>query len=540
MTPKREGTDLNFHERDATAKLKPVFHSPSQARRLLDRPADTLDGFLDTVDRATKALTDPATESFHLWHLMPPPSYEYAWGLGLLSDEAYKLPFVIRRNGMVVIQLEERSRAEIRFAGKAFQVKRNPNGLYHVDCEGKSSRCDSDFLYLTIRNWKESLWYSVNGEVIHHCSDFEFDPSVVASCISGKTSVVSAQTLDGTGHFLQFPGAYPGDERVVQISKERNPFRFDWGLRSCALLNMLIAIAVSRDLHSAAVISKDTHVDVVRARLTNLPAVDEALQFLLSQILKWPFWRPAAGDYPESGAWDRNSFTNGTLPAIVGLLARLTNREADVDLIDRFHDRGSAFLNSANRGSFLSFAARDQDHWVRRSANHGLIMLSAYMIGAHLLNQTHRDDVGQIDRTFGLAIHRLLEDGSFCEGVAYEFFALSFLLPYMHLFGDAHAYDDQRSIRTLKSLLGKSYDWVSLNHDSSGTVFGNFGDNFTNKIRKISLFSYFQSCSDSELEIPASYAGWSDELFSFAPVPRFGGAVSHRLVSRLYPVNQTF
>lgn len=540
MTAIREGMDLSCLEPGAAATIKPVFHSPSEARRLLGRPTKTLNGFLDFVARAVQSLTDPTAKQFHIGHLMPPPSYEYAWGLQLLPNDEYMLPLTMRRDGMLVLHVEARSKAEIRFGGKIVLVKRNANGRYVVDYGGAALRQDGAYLYLTMRHWRGRLWYAVNGEPLCDSDTLDFDPSVVVLCTRGKAFIVSAQTLDGNGRFLQFSSPYPGDERIVRVSAERNPFRFEWGLRSCTLLNMLIAIAVARDLQSALVGSHDVHLDGIRSRLRSLPAVDEALQVLLDQLLKWPFWRPAAGDYPESGAWDRNSFTNGTLPAIVAVLARLTNREADPEVLDRFHDRGTAFLNSAARSSFIAFAARNHDHWVRRSANHGLIMLSAYMVGAHLLNQTHRDDVRQIDRTFGIAIHRLLEDGSFCEGVAYEFFALSYLLPYIHLFGDTHAYDDDRSIGTLIPLLGKSYDWVSLNHDCNGAVFGNFGDNFTDKIRRISLYSYFQSCSDSRLEIPDRYAEWSDELFSFAPVPRFERSLGRRVESRFYPVNQTY
>lgn len=522
------------------ATIKPIFHSPSQARKLLRRPQAALNRFADYVERAAKLLTDPNGAPFHLWHLMPPPSYEYAWGLQLPPEDNYTLPFAIKRNGMLVLQLEPRSRAEIRFGGKTFQIRRTPKDRYVIDYEGQASRQDGAFLYLTLRLWNGQLWYSASGHLLCAADPVDFDPSVVVSCKAGSVFIVSAQSLDGTGHFLQFPGAYPDDERIVQVSDERNPFRFDWGLRSCTLLNMLIGIAVARDLLSVADTPLDDELQNLCRRLAVSSDLDDTLRFLLSHILKWPHWRPAAGDYPESAAWDRNSFTNGTLPAIVALLARLTRREADEELIERFHDRGTAFLNSSTRGGFLTFRARDQDHWVRRSANHGLIMLSAYLIGARLLNQMHRSDVRQIDLTFGLAIHRLLEDGSFCEGVAYEFFALSYLLPYIHLFGDEHSYDEQRSIRTLRPLLGKSYDWVSLNHDQDGHVFGNFGDNFTDKIRRVSLFSYFQSCTESRLEIPCRYAEWSDEQFSFAPAPRFERSPGRRIEARLYPINQTY
>ena len=518
-----------------------IFHSPDEASEILRRPMDALTAFVDFIEAKSAMFRDPASEAFHLWHLMPPPSYEYAWGLGVPLDATYRTPFPVAPDGMLVLRLGKGARAEVRFGDVVLVAQGRDEDVCMVKFGEERFRVAGKYLRLTVRGFAGKTYFGANGTLVATLpGELPAAPTFIRTK-RGHCHLIAAQSLRGEGRFLHFDVAGQSDESLVEFKDERNPFRFDWGLRTCTMLNIFIALAVARDVATGA---READVDPkVRPLLARIRAVADdlgALRYVFDGLRKWPHWRPCAGLYPETGMWDRNSFTNGTVPALFALLARMYGCSGDDDVVERFHDRGTSFMNSMTRGDFLAFPARDEDHWIKRSANHGLIMLSTYMIAAKLLGQTDRDDVRAIDLILGGALHRLHQDGSFCEGVAYEFFGLGYLLPYVKLFGLDHVYDEERSVASLTKLLGLTYDWISLSHSASGDVFANFGDNFTQRIRRTSHFAFIQAHADRRLDAPAPYGEQFDEFFSLAPSLDVSPRAGARLETRVYPINQTY
>lgn len=522
---------------DAGGQSSHIFHPPDEALVVLRRPKAALISFADYLESKTDMFFDPQSKAFHLWRFMPPPSYDYACGLRLPADARYRAPFPLLAEGMLVLRLGADARAEIRLGAVTLSSNRKDDD--HVVKLGEDRvRVPGEYLHLTVRRFDGAIWIGANGVPVGSIPEkASLDPTVIR-VKRGACHLVAVQSLEGDGRFLAFDRP-EGD--VDEFRDGRNPFRFDWGLRTCGMLNIFIALAIARDIATAA---QDDDVDPdVRPTLRRIRAAAErlgSLRYVFESFRKWPQWRPSAGLYPENGTWDRNSFSNGTIPALFALLARLYGCADDSSVIDRFHDRGTAFLGSIARGSVLEFRARDEDHWVRRSANHGLIMLTAYMLGAKLLGQAERDDVKKIDRILGGALHRLHEDGSFCEGVAYQFFGQGFFLPYVKLFGLDHAYDEQLSIASLTKLLGATFDWISLSHTGDGEVFANFGDNFTQRVRRTSHLAFLQRYADGRLDAPEGYEKKFDEFFSLAPDLDVSRRSRSGLETRAYPNNQTY
>nr|HML30753.1 hypothetical protein [Hyphomicrobium sp.] len=471
---------------------------------------------------------------------MPPPSYEYAWGMPFAEGSSYITPFPIFPEGMLVLRANPGSEFAIQLGPVALKVNCRKDEIYVVRFAEERIRVQSKYLFLTVRSWNGKTWFAANGTLLGSDSS-TFDNHAANIIVNrGTCHLISAQYLGGSGQFLQFNGGVGSDESLVEFKDERNPFRFDWGLRSCAILNVFIALAIARDMVLG---SRDCDVDTDRAdvlsRISSSLERLGALRYLFDALLKWPHWRPCAGQYPESGIWDRNSFTNGTLPALFALLARIFDCAERDDVIQRFHDRGTSFLNASIRGPSLAFPERGEEHWLKRSANHGLIMLMAYMVGAKLLGQTNHKDAQAVDLVLGKVLHRLHEDGSFCEGVAYEFFGLSYLLPYIQLFGPDHRYNETYSVQSLQKLLGLTYEWISLSHDADGSVFANFGDNFTSQVRRTSHFAFVQRFAERRLDAPPAYGEQVDEFFSLAPPLDVSPSSSGGLETRFYPKNQT-
>ncbi|AUD78511.1 hypothetical protein CW740_04275 [Kangiella profundi] len=123
----------------------------------------------------------------------------------------------------------------------------------------------------------------------------------------------------------------------------------------------------------------------------------------LSMLRSMEHWRPQGNNF------DKNNWSNGYLPGAWALLG------GD---IETFHAKGTEYITQLPNAS----------HWIKRSTNHGIVILSTYLVGAKFLNQ----------ELIGLDLLReiikgSLSDGCYPEGLSYLSFILSELIPLLRI-----------------------------------------------------------------------------------------------------------
>lgn len=158
-------------------------------------------------------------------------------------------------------------------------------------------------------------------------------------------------------------------------------------------------------------------------------------------------WRPFRQGQQSP---DYNCWSNGYFPGAWGLLG---------GEVETFHEKGTFHIRR------LPGAA----HWLRRSTNHGIVILASYLLGAKALGQelVGRDMLREV-------IEGSCKEGCYPEGVNYLSFILSEIGPYL-----AAGWDGENWREHVKSELpgiegAKRHFRLAM--DNSGTIRNTFGD----------------------------------------------------------------
>ncbi len=523
---------------DDTSQL-PIFFTIDQVTELVSGGAEWLTDYCDIYQRRMNELTDFSNQGAHLWHFMPPPSYEDRYGLVLMKGDTYIPAFGASSQLYLLLELCPSQEAGVIIdlgLGAALELVRNGD---QVTCtmKGNEITVQGTQIRVTANHNKTSWIVGVEGQTICH---FKARNKVVEPKVelrNGSAAVVMAQSLAPLPSFVFFDCAQ--GERIQRLPAERNPYRFEWGLRSIRVNATIMMSAVLHDIALALATKPGLIADTQLAqRIDQLSqGYNDTLERLLRAYLTWPRWRPGLGDHPESGPWDRNSFTNGIIPLSAAMLSHL--RPGIITrqhLQDALTARASAYFQAADRIDFLnSSKGRQANWWIKRSANHGMIMIFAYVAAMRLAGLERSDASAFVHMTGFTALEKLFDDGSFCEGIHYLGFALAPCLPYFHqLRGAGH-----RDLEQFEAQLEKTYDWWSLSHDSTGQVFANFGDNVDRNpsTDRVSIGRYLKNFAAADMADATNLSSTDP----YAPFVMFGSFPNQRqtgLVTRVYRRNK--
>jgi hypothetical protein len=517
-----------------------IFFDATQGRQLLDLGPAWLEAYCDLYETQMTKLADPQGPPFHLWHHMPPPAYEQTFGLMLEAGETYVPVFSTSSDAQFHLDfgLDEKVAATVSFGPDArVKLVRDDTTLRAVVNKTVTvfKRLEARITLARVGNdWV----LAVEGQPLHHVAASGPDLPCSLHCEIGRIAVVSAQSSAPAPAHVFFDQAQ--GERVVVLERARNPYRFDWGLRSIRINAVFLMAAVLRDILEAigagGGISDPALATRIERLLSNPDHLDCQRRFLRAYLC-WPRWRPGVAEFPEQGAWDRNSFTNGVLPLSVAVLARLHPEEAEPDRVQHAVTRkASDFFLATKRVNFAKVSKwRSTPWWIKRSANHGMIMMFTYLAATSLVGLGKSDGARFVHELGFRALAKLYEDGSFCEGVHYNGFALAPCLPYFHLLRDA----GDTAFEHFLGLMPRTYEWWSLSHDATGEVFANFGDNIStvSSPDRVSVGRFLQSHAREELGDCVDF----DKVDAYFP---FSGLTPHRpnpskgLILRLRERNQ--
>lgn len=516
-----------------------IFFDPVQARVLLAQGPGWLSDYCDLYQARMEELSRPAEAASHLWPFMPPPAYEEAFALSIQAGETYGPAFGETEQALFLLDMGQDDQAEAVIGlapDRQVRLVRS-GGRVRVESAGQGVDLPGPEVRITLRRHGGHWLAAAEGLVVAQwpAQSATLEPEL--RVLAGQVALVMAQSLAPVPSFIFFDTAQ-GD-RIIPLPRERNPYRFEWGLRAIRVNAGFMMAAVLRDL-LAVLRAEPTLLEdaALRSRLEDLDtAWSDVHARYLRAYLAWPRWRPGVGDYPETGPWDRNSFSNGVLAFSVALLARLCPDQVNQTQVRQaITARASAYFLAAERLDFLNASkGRLARWWVRRSANHGMIMMFAYLAATRLAGLENSAGARFVHETGFAALQVLYEDGSFCEGVHYNGFALAPCLPYFHLLRGSGSPE----LEAFETLLPQVYDWWSLTHDADGLVFANFGDNVERESSRdrVSVGRFLKRYAAADLADAVDL----DVVDAFTPFARLGAhnpAPAQGLVSRVFERNR--
>jgi len=321
---------------------------------------------------------------------------------------------------------------------------------------------------LSVRRIRGIYYFCVNSEEIREVAPGAGREQFSIACREGKVGVVQLQTMGLEGfNYVSFQNCELSRRHVVCGASPQ--FVLRWERTAQLIYQAALFTAVSLKFHTDddGILQAD---------------VREFSDLMRNALLSWPYWRPSGDYFPQSGAWERNNWSNGYLPGAFGILCGLGN-VANGIWRDKFNSHGLQWLiPMVDAKELLSTQFPPVSHWLRRSTNHGLVIYSTFMMGA-----LHFFDFGDpvIDRIQDV-FHKILREslkGGYPEGFSYAQFVLQELIPYLVLIL-AEAKGDKNAVYS--ELFGDVSELADL------FWYGSLDDGY--------LFARFGDCSD---------AGWS-------------------------------
>lgn len=144
-----------------------------------------------------------------------------------------------------------------------------------------------------------------------------------------------------------------------------------------------------------------------------------------------PQWRPSSGDGPADGPWERGNWANGFLLGAYGLatgiledLGALPDKEGVAAV---GYERGMRWLEPPTDGHYTSAHFPSLRHWLKRSTNHGIVILASALVGYSELERLEGSCLPKaehIELEFWDLLAGAFSDGAYLEGVRYAQFSL--------------------------------------------------------------------------------------------------------------------
>ncbi|ODN71294.1 hypothetical protein A6302_01411 [Methylobrevis pamukkalensis] len=190
------------------------------------------------------------------------------------------------------------------------------------------------------------------------------------------------------------------------------PYRYRWETHPHSIYQMMLRAHLTVEL-------ADHHPEA----LALVPRIRAIAGRLLSAVASWPIWHPSQRDVPGKDDWDWNNWSNGLTGGILALCASILDRETDDRLRQIFTERQTRWIASR---AFPTFR-----HWLRRSTNHGIVILASHLIGASIFGLETQPENADAETKLVTVLEGSLQDGSYIEGLDYYRFAVEHVFTAM-------------------------------------------------------------------------------------------------------------
>lgn len=323
------------------------------------------------------------------------------------------------------------------------------------------SNSKNGFFALSVRRIRGLYYFCINSEEIHEIVSGEGRERFSISCLEGQVGVVQLQTMGSEGfNYISFQNCELSRRQVV--CKTSPQFVLHWERTAKLIYQAALFTAVSQRFFTdkEGILQADVH---------------EFCHLMRNALLNWPYWRPSADYFPQSGEWERNNWANGYLPGAFGILCALGKVTNGV-WREKFNSHGLQWLIPiVDAKELLSTQFPPVSHWLRRSTNHGLVIYSTFMVGA-----LHFLDLGDpITDRIQDDFHQILREslkGGYPEGFSYAQFVLQELVPYLVLLLNKAEGDKDSVYSELFGDVAELRDLFWYGSLDNGELFAKFGD----------------------------------------------------------------
>lgn len=249
----------------------------------------------------------------------------------------------------------------------------------------------------------------------------------VVSNDKGKVAILSFQSLGADDATFYWPDGSEGNIESFPAS----PFWIrQWEERSRQIWHLIIMLRTVTDIYvsSAELIPRYAKREL-RADILTLS------RLIISSYNYFPHWRSSAGEAPTDGPWERGNWANGFILGAygiaLGVLHDLDGLSVNETHVRNAYEKGVKWLQPPRDGVYTMDHFPSEKHWIKRSTNHGIVILAAALVGASEVVRTSGpqttltpDSYAALEDSFWLLLKNSFQYGTYLEGVRYAQFSM--------------------------------------------------------------------------------------------------------------------
>ncbi|MGE6193655.1 hypothetical protein ACQKCL_21800 [Stutzerimonas stutzeri] len=322
----------------------------------------------------------------------------------------------------------------IIFGGREFAFSHN-QGIVVVSCLGEQIAklpTAGGLFALSLIKLDQANYIWVSGaKSVRLCSletEWVNKPISISQRL-GEVGVLGSQKWSRLCGSFQYPANQRG---CCAFSVNSAPlFIRQWEERSRKLWHMSLMLRVC--FEGGSLFSDQNAID----GLSQILALASIITF---SVHRYSRWRPSAGPTKNEGEWERGNWANGFLLGAYGLSAGILNDcgklKLDIrDVTSKAIASGAEWLVREDGKEFTKLDFPPVAHWLRRSTNHGVVILSAALVGlreAYRISGLSADSyISRLEDDYWSLFRGSFRDGMYLEGVRYAQFSLQEALSYL-------------------------------------------------------------------------------------------------------------
>ncbi|OYQ81602.1 hypothetical protein B9T19_02740 [Ignatzschineria sp. F8392] len=236
-------------------------------------------------------------------------------------------------------------------------------------------------------------------------------------------------------------------------------------------------------------------------------------EFVFETLFAWPKWRPSSNTDVGNAIWETNNWSNGYAAGAFSLSCSILNiNNARVNR--KFFDHGTSWLlDKRGLGTVgITQAFPNTIHWNNRSTNHGIVILTTFLLGALLLHKRWTTSTKVLYKDLQEIVNSSLQDGSYLESISYFQFIVLELSPFLFLLAEMENMDINALIDRDFPAFKKCCNFIKYSSNPvTKKYFANYGDCESTEEWLFPVSCFFQNISPNLLFRDLEY---KQELYS--------------------------
>lgn len=234
---------------------------------------------------------------------------------------------------------------------------------------------------------------------------------------------------------------------------------------------------------------------------------------VFKMLTAWPKWRPSSYTALGEGTWETNNWCNGYIPGAYALASKILQKEN----FDDFFTKGLDWLVDKRNVQDIRIIEKfpPTSHWINRSTNHGIVILSTILVGACVLDVFDDERAQLLYEDIKDIINTAFIDGSYLESISYFQFVILELIPLFHKLSKLNSMSYAEIANKEFSSLKSSVSFINAvcNH-STGRFFAAYGDCSSGHKWFTTVLLFFIQITDEDYPFYFHFSPNHNELYS--------------------------